>query len=256
MSVNSYLEKLSSSLVLNGDEKSHIKTSVAKITERLGYYFSDVKDIVVFGSYSRETILPRKVDEKSDVDIMVIFDNPNLYKPQSFINRLKSFAERYYQTSEIHQSYPTVVLELNHIKFELVPTYISYGNYYIPKNPSEWMYTNPTNFNSTLLACNRNNGYKVKPVIRLIKHWNINKNNRDIASFSIEECIANNLMYAYVNCTSYTEYLKRALTEIKCLTDYSKVNIAISHIDNAVECEKNGLPYSAMLEIQKVFPEV
>lgn len=256
MSVNSYLEMLSSSLVLNSNEKSHIKTSVAKITERLGYYFSDVKDIIVFGSYSRETILPRKVDEKSDVDIMVIFDNTNLYKPQSFINRLKSFAEHYYQTSEIHQSYPTVVLELNHIKFELVPTYISYGSYYIPKNSSEWMYTNPTNFNSTLLDCNRNNGYKIKPVIRLIKHWNIHKNDRDIASFSIEESIANNLMYAYINCTSYTEYLKRALTEIKSLTDYNKVNTAISHIDNAIEYEKNGLPYSAILEIQKVFPEV
>lgn len=187
---------------------------------------------------------------------MVIFDNPNFYKPQSFINKLKAFAEYYYKTSEIHQSYPTVVLELNHIKFELVPTYISYGSYYIPNNPSEWMYTNPIEFNTKLIDCNRNNCYKIKPIIRLIKHWNISKNGRDIASFSIEERIANNMMYAYVNCTSYTEYLERGLTEIKYLTDYNKVNTAISHIEKAIEYEDDKMPYSALSEIKKAFPEV
>ena len=256
MSVNSYLETLASSLVLNSTEKNHITTSISTIKTRLNNYFSEIKDAIIFGSYSRDTILPRKADEKSDVDIMVIFDNPNFYKPQSFINKLKAFADYYYKTSEIHQSYPTVVLELNHIKFELVPTYISYGSYYIPNNPSEWMYTNPIEFNTKLIDCNRNNCYKIKPIIRLIKHWNISKNGRDIASFSIEERIANNMMYAYVNCTSYIEYLERGLTEIKYLTDYNKVNTAISHIEKAIEYEEDKMPYSALSEIKKAFPEV
>ena len=256
MSVNSYLETLASSLVLNSTEKNHITSSISTIKTRLNNYFSEIKDAIIFGSYSRDTILPRKADEKSDVDIMVIFDNPNFYKPQSFINKLKAFADYYYKTSEIHQSYPTVVLELNHIKFELVPTYISYGSYYIPNNPSEWMYTNPIEFNTKLIDCNRNNCYKIKPIIRLIKHWNISKNGRDIASFSIEERIANNMMYAYVNCTSYTEYLERGLTEIKYLTDYNKVNTAISHIEKAIEYEEDKMPYSALSEIKKAFPEV
>ena len=218
MSVNSYLETLASALVLSSTEKSNISTSISTINTRISNYFTNVKNTIVFGSYSRDTILPRKVDEKSDVDIMVVFDNVNSYKPQSFINRLKSFAEYYYKSSEIHQSYPTVVLELNHIKFELIPTYISYGSYYIPKTPSEWMYTNPTEFNTELLNCNRNNCYKIKPIIRLIKHWNISKNSRNLASFSIEQHIAKNMTYAYINCTSYTEYIKRGLNEIKYLT--------------------------------------
>ena len=118
------------------------------------------------------------------------------------------------------------------------------------------MYTNPIEFNTKLIDCNRNNCYKIKPIIRLIKHWNISKNGRDIASFSIEERIANNMMYAYVNCTSYTEYLERGLTEIKYLTDYNKVNTAISHIEKAIEYEEDKMPYSALSEIKKAFPEV
>ena len=90
MSVNSYLETLASSLVLNSTEKNHITTSISTIKTRLNNYFSEIKDAIIFGSYSRDTILPRKADEKSDVDIMVIFDNPNFYKPQSFINKLNA----------------------------------------------------------------------------------------------------------------------------------------------------------------------
>lgn len=97
MSVNSYLEQLASSLVLAENEKEHIKISVNAIKSRIYSYFSDIEDIIVFGSYSRDTILPRKADEKSDVDIMVVFKNFNFYKPQAFINRLKAFAEYYYK---------------------------------------------------------------------------------------------------------------------------------------------------------------
>lgn len=79
MSVNTYLQSLASSLVLSTSEKDSITTSVNTIKSRLDGYFSDVVEKKVFGSYFRETILPRKVDEKSDVDIMVVFNNPYDY---------------------------------------------------------------------------------------------------------------------------------------------------------------------------------
>ena len=37
------------------------------------------------------------------------------------------------------------------------------------------MYTDPNNINSNLTKANTNNGSKIKPVIRLLKHWNISK---------------------------------------------------------------------------------
>ena len=257
MSVNSYLTDLASDLVLSSTEKDSISTSIDAIKTRLSWYFSsDVEEKKVFGSYVRGTILPRKADENSDIDIMVVFSNPHGYKPQTFLNKLKEFAKKYYSSSEIYQSSPTIVLELHHIKFELTPAYISCGSYYIPDGPSYWMYTDPDGFYKTLTDCNVLNNYKIKPVVRLLKHWNIEKNDRDVASFSLEKKIAENMSYAFLSCTSYTDYLKEALRKIKYLTDFDRVDTAIEHIDTALDYERQGYSYSALSEIKKVFPEV
>ena len=257
LSVNSYLRSLASSFVLSEIEKNNISTSVETIKTRLEKHFStDVVEKKVFGSYVRDTILPRKADEKSDVDIMVVFSNPNGYKPQTFLNRLKVFVERYYKSSEIYQSSPTIVLELHHIKFELTPAYVEYGMYRIPDGPSNWMYTDPNGFYNMLTQCNVNNSYKIKPVVRLLKHWNIQKNYRDMASFLMEKKIAEDMQFAYISCTTYTDYLKKALNAVKYSTNYTRVNAAISHIDAALAYEVQGLPYTALTEIKKAFPEV
>lgn len=257
MSVNSYLQNLGSTLVLSSDEKSSITTSINTIKDRLTSYFGDdVIDKIVFGSYTRETILPRKSDENSDIDLMVVFKNPNNYKPQSFLNRLKRFAEYRYSSSEIYQSSPTIVLELKKIKFELVPAYEFYGMHYIPKNSSEWMYTNPNNFNDKLVECNKNNSYKIKPVVRLIKHWNIQNNSRVLSSYELEDKIANEMTYAYMSCTSYTDYLKRALSELRTYENANKIDNAVSKINEALSDEKDNYPYTALRKIKEVFPEV
>lgn len=256
MSVNSYLQELASDLVLSDSEKSSVTTSIDTIKSRLNSYFSDVSEKKVFGSYDRGTILPRRADEKSDVDIMVVFSNPNNYKPQSFLDRLKKFAEYYYSSSEIYQSSPSLVLELNHIKFELTPAYNSWGTYYIPDGASNWKSTDPDGFSGDLLECNKNNGYKIKPVIRLLKHWNIQKNSRDIQSFMLEQVIAEELKYSYFSCSSYTDYLKAGLDKIKYKTDYQKVNTALDYIKSALDYENQGMLYTAESEIKKVFPEI
>lgn len=256
MSVNTYLSDLAGELVLSTTEKNNIIRSLDTIKRRVDLYFSDVTDKKVFGSYVRGTILPRKADDKSDIDVMIVFSNPNDYKPQSFLNRLKGFVEYYYATSEIYQSSPTIVLELNHIKFELTPAYQSYGTYYIPDGPSNWMYTDPDGFYSKLTECNVYNDSKIKPIVRLIKHWNIQKNYRNMASFILEKKIAEEMKYAFLSCTSYSDYLKRGLEVIKYDTDSTRVNTAISHINKALEYERENMPCSALIEIKKAFPEV
>lgn len=257
MSVNSYLKDLASDLVLSTDEKESISTSIDTIKNRLGLYFTtDVEEKKVFGSYDRGTILPRKDDENSDVDLMVVFKNPYEYKPQTFLKKLKNFAEKYYSRSEIYQSSPTVVLELHHIKFELVPAYKKYGCYYIPNGQSDWTDTDPDGFKDTLIKCNNMNSSKIKPMIRLLKHWNIKNNDRDLASFSLEKQIAENMMFSFLSCSSYTDYLKNAFEKIKYSTSIERVNKAIEHIDDALEYEKNGREYLALLEIKRAFPEV
>lgn len=257
MSVNNYLQDLGSNLVLSSNEKSGITTSINSIKDRLMSYFGEeIIEKIVFGSYTRETILPRKADENSDIDLMVVFKNSNNYKPQSFLNRLKNFAETKYSRSEVYQSSPTIVLELNHIKFELVPAYVSYGMYCIPQNSSEWMYTNPNSFNEKLIECNKNNSYKIKPIVRLLKHWNIQQNSRQLSSYQLEDKIASEMAYSYITCTSYTDYLKSALNKLRTYYNATNVDKCISKIDEALKYEKDNRPYTAMSKIKEVFPEV
>lgn len=257
MSVNTYLIDLASKLVLSQYEKQSVKTSINTISNRLDLHFvNNMEDVKIFGSYVRGTILPRRDDDDSDIDIMVIFKNTENYQPQTFLNYLKNFATKYYNRSEIYQSSPTIVLELQHIKFELTPAYISNGSYYIPYDAKTWQFTDPDVFYTTLTQCNINNANKIKPVVRLLKHWNIKKNNRKISSFTLEKEIAERMTYAYFTCSSYTDYLKEALNRIKYFTCYSEINIAIDTINCALNYEKNGLHALALYNIKKVFPEV
>lgn len=262
MSVNSYLENLAGELILSSTEKDSIRISINTLYTRLNLYFeSDIEEKFVFGSYSRVTILPRKVDENSDIDCMIVFDNSNNYKPQTFLDKLRRFAKAKYSTSEIYQSSPTIVLELNHIKFELVPAYKSYsGIYYISDGNGGWMATYPNDFNVQLTKANNNNFFKVKPLVRLIKEWNVKVNYHDLTSYKIEERIAYNMVYSYYSCTSYVDYVKEAFKELKNITYSSsvrnRIDLALSRIDKAIEYENDNMLYLALVEIKKVFPEV
>ena len=210
MSVNSYLEDLSSSLVLKDEEKSSIELSITTLQRRLDSYFANkVIEQHRFGSSTRGTILPRKTDENSDIDYMIVFNTSDYtYKPQTYLNYLKDFAEKYYSSSEIHQSNPVVVLELNHIKFDLVPArkenyYYSSAYYYIPSPSnylSEWKNTDPWGYDQELLAKNKNHNYKIKPLIRIMKYWNSLVGHAFI-SFDLEKYITNSY-FSYENLLS------------------------------------------------------
>ncbi len=88
-------------------------------------------------------------------------------------------------------------------------------------------------------------------IVRILKHWNIQKNYRGIVSFELERKIAE---YAYFSCTSYTDYLKYALEKIKYPTNC--VNKALDCIAEALRLEADGYPYSAESKIKEAFPEV
>ena len=123
MSVLSYLTDLSSSITIADWERNSIDTSINTLSTKLGNYFDNIATKFVFGSYDRRTILRRSKDSNSDVDFMVCFTDGNEWTPQTLMNRLKRFAEANYSKNEIYQSSPTIVLELSHIKFELVPAW-------------------------------------------------------------------------------------------------------------------------------------
>lgn len=218
MSINSYLENLSSKLVIKDSEKNSIKLSIETLQHRINIFFNDVEEHFYFGSYTRGTILPRKADSNSDIDYMIVFKNPNQYKPQTFLNNLRNFAKKYYSTSEIYQSHPTLVLELNHIKFELVPACktnsIFFTQYNIPAPSTsyeDWIYTSPNNFNDSLISANKRSDNKLKPLIRLIKYWNA-LNGHIYSSYELEQHLIKNCN-PYFN-TSIKDYFYSSVTNL------------------------------------------
>lgn len=192
MTVNSYLTRISSGAVIRDSEKESIQRSISTLQARLNNYFgSEVNNHFMFGSYTRGTILPRSMDSNSDIDYMVVF-NDGSYKPQTYLDRLRRFVTFYYSSSEISQSNPTIVLSLNHIKFELVPAINSFAfGFQIPAKAAvsnDWMMTNPNDFNQTLVSANQSHQNMIKPVVRLVKYWNA-KNNYPYESFQLEKML-------------------------------------------------------------------
>ncbi|MDO1510773.1 MULTISPECIES: hypothetical protein [unclassified Neisseria] len=199
MTVSSYLNNLADELIIRDSEKDSIRRSFNTLDYRLKSYFGDdIGFVKKFGSYHRETILPRNYDSNSDVDILILFSD-KLYKPQTYLNKIRKFAEYWYSRSEIYQSNPTIVLKLNHIKFELVPCieaeWYESGNYKIPSKVSDyqdWLLTSPFEFNDKIIQKNKLCNYKIKPLVRIMKRWNVNTEYPKIySSFLLEEKIVN-----------------------------------------------------------------
>ena len=208
MSVLSYLRSLGSALTLSCDERASIATSINTLQARLNAFDTqnDIKYHYKFGSYDRGTILPRRYDAHSDVDYMIVFKDPFKAQPQSRLNWIKRFANGKYQRSEIHQDYPTIVLELNHIRFELVPA-VEMGssiNLQIPAPHNillSWIYTNPNQFLDATQQANKRYHSEFKPLVRILKYWNV-LNGRPYSSCILEYHLATTWLFG-INLEDY-----------------------------------------------------
>ncbi len=189
--ISIYLQDLSDKAILSQYEQKSINTSIATIKKKLDSYFGDkIQEQFIFGSCTRGTILPHTMDNESDVDYMIVFNDH--IKPQTHLNHLKDFVKSSYPRSDTQQSHPTIQLELNHIHFDLVPALrLDQGVYKIParKNHSnEWVETNPNDFNNILDRKDRENDYLIRPLIRIIKYLNVRSGGID-ESFKLEKDI-------------------------------------------------------------------
>lgn len=256
MSVLSHLTNLSNTIKIQDSERLSIDRSISILSTKVGIHLYNVNRKFVFGSYDRKTILKRYYDSNSDVDFMIVFSDANLYTPQTMMNRIKTFVQNQYSRSEIYQSSPTIVLELNHIKFELVPAYESYGTLYIPALASSytrWISTNPNQIKNNLNNCNQANNYQIRKVVRLLKYWNV-KNNKVYSSFELE---SNIIGTSFWFCNNLKENLFKAINNLPTynLPDYklSKVNRLKSKIAEVLELERTGYPLTAESKIKEEF---
>ncbi len=234
------------------NEQKKIDASVATLKSRLKLHFgTNLLSVVEFGSYKRDTILPRDYDEHSDVDLMIFFNHASLQvSPGTYRNYLINFADKRYSRSEVYKSNPTVVLELDHIKYDLVPAYeetylwSTTKTIYIPQTESSWMTTDPHGFNTELTRVNSANGSNIKKVIRLLKAWNA-KAGYPIASYTLEQEIAR---MNYWWCNTLEDYFFKA---IENLSSYRNGNI-FNQNQKIVSLKENAKRVKACLQVDNL----
>lgn len=258
MSVLTHLDSLGRNLILTSNEDSSITRSISTLKTRLKNYFDNITQYFVFGSYDRSTILPRSVDSNSDIDFMIVFKDGENYKPQTLISRLKKFVDTYYSTSEVYQSSPTMVLNLNHIKFELVPAYLScFGTLYIPGPASgyiDWISTNPNQMKTDLINNNTSNNYKIKPLVRILKYWNV-RNGKVYSSYDLESYVIGK---SFFHETSLKDYFFSAAYGLPTflLPVYKSIKV-VRLQTNLREVQRlldASLPVSAENKLKEVLP--
>jgi predicted nucleotidyltransferase len=264
MTVSSYLKNTADNAIVRDFEKKSIQSSINTIDSRLKAYFGsdEVREKFIFGSYTRNTILPRNIDERSDIDYMIVFKDDDS-TPQTFLNRLKRFVEKYYSRSEIKQSHPTIQLNLDHITFELVPALKNFwSSYKIPtKNYSgqDWIDTNPNDFNENLVEKNKAHDSLIKPTIRLIKYWNA-QNGYIYDSFSLEKWIVDRNFrgFSMFHTPDLKKYFYQCIEEIgkSGLAEMNKIKVdrAKNIIIDVKKLEADGYPLAAEDKIKKLLP--
>lgn len=257
MSVLSYLTSKASDAVLSSTEKDSINRSISTLEGRLDAYFGDdLKSHFRFGSSTRGTILPRAMDERSDIDYMIVYKDGDSV-PQTYLDRLRRFVEKYYSRSEIYQSSPTIVLDLNHIKFDLVPAKAPwYGGFQIPDGSGGWQDTNPNDFNDKLDEENKTNSSLIKPTIRLAKYWNA-VNGYIYDSFSFEKWIVGRW---YWGCSNQKDYLFKVFDGLSPESEQTqwrrdKLTRAKQIVANVREYERQEMPANAEKEMKKLIPD-
>lgn len=259
-----YLSSLSSKLRLPDEERQKIETSVKAIKDKLVVCFFDdgLKEVKPFGSFDRETLLSRKVDSESDVDILIVFDEKK-WEPQTYLNKLKQFANDNYSRSDNYQDHPTIAIELTAIKFELTPcifkeeTFWDNEKYLIPKKQSgdiQWIRTEPDQLKDKISEFKKTKE-TLLDLIHLFKYWNIT-NGKLYSTFKLEKFVIDyfdyeeNLDYNFFRIIDKLNYLDNEGTQ----TDLNKSTQA--HKNKIEVLLDNEMEEYAMMELKKIVPEL
>lgn len=176
MPIDKHLTRIANHSILGDDIKDGVQRTLGALQTRLQQHFGGrLQTSVVFGSYSRGTILPRAMDPRSDVDYMVVFSasEPSV---QACLEQLKDFARQSLGIAEPSHDQATLRLETQQLRFELVPATCNlFGGLQIaaPAGPhGSWLDTDPQAAHDKLTEANRRHGGLIRPLVRIMKCWN------------------------------------------------------------------------------------
>lgn len=218
-----YLWAIANQALISKEERTKIDVSIRTLEKRLTEHFdgSVIAQKIPFGSHQRNTMLPRRMDEYSDVDYMIVFSDRDK-KPEAYLNRLKGFIRNKYPKSLVYQDHPTVALDMHHIRVELVPAINSiWDGINIPSKGSifKWMATDPHDLQKKIDAHDKVHEGRIRPLIRIVKYWNA-INGYPFESYLLEKEILSRGFYSANK--SLSGYFHAVMGDLRVEHDASK----------------------------------
>lgn len=209
--IDTYLIGLSSYLKIDSHKKEKIEISIAFLKKGIwGHFQNRLTEVETIGSFDRDTIIMQDID--ADVDLIVVFKQKEL-QPETYLKQLKDFCIRSYPRSAIYQDHPTIVIDMDHIRFEIVPSYFvseTYKKIPAPKSAEfQWIDTDPRYFKEKVDVKDINNKGIIKQIIRILKYWN-NLNEKPFSSYEIEKIIISKTYF----CSTLRDYFFSAINAI------------------------------------------
>jgi len=197
-------DKFRQKIELTDNQRNKIKTSHKHLRENILQPLDYVSHTFLTGSYKKKTL----INPANDIDVFVVLKDysqnrydANYITPHTILNKLKKDLKARYQNSEIKQDKPCIIINFEHVTFELTPA-IEIENYwggnsefYIPQmsKDNEWQKVeNPRILEKALTKANQNLSNKLNPLIKMMKKCKVN-NNIKTPSFEMEKMAIDSL---------------------------------------------------------------
>lgn len=239
----------------------NLKTQLTKEESGLS-----VKEVFLNGSYERDTII-RPLD---DIDLFAIIDeseycsygiDPN---PQTVLTSFKNYLNGLNDYKDkVKQSRPCVTVVLSDKDFDVLPSLRKSGALYIPNEALDgWIFTDPKTISTNLNEVNKRRSYKVKNIVKAVKHWK-RENKQNIPSFHVEE-IAINIFNLY-DFTNYEEGIRLWFNHaegflvsgrFRSYDEYDKVKSKIRSIKDKLNEAKKLNDEKKVAEAKKIWKDV
>lgn len=175
---------------LTTTQQSTASTRVGSIKTFFSNNFTMREAVFAIGSYNRETICAgeRDIDLMACLEPYGITDYWSTYKYDSkdFLYWVRDRLNDRYHATRVSSRKVCVKLDFTDIVTDVSACFPRQnGGYLMPNGSGGWMDTNPPFHANFMSAANKDHDWKLKPLVRLIKAWNI-ANSHHLSSFHVE----------------------------------------------------------------------
>lgn len=188
--VISAFAELHSRQSLTRAQQETASTRVGSLRGFFSSHFEMREPVFAVGSYDRKTIC----DRERDIDLTAPFEpygeqgywDRYKHDSQSFLYWVRGRLNDHYHATRISSRQVCVKLDFTRIETDVTPCFPRRGGgYLMPDGRGGWMATNPPYHTELMDRANRDHDWDLKPLIRLIKWWNI-ANGHHLRSFHVE----------------------------------------------------------------------